>query len=117
MIIESDYRLAALCALGGLAGCAMVYEGKYDWDQGWRIGRVISSGAGTTVPSTGSDDCRHETSPTEVAQTVYAEVAYQSEGRWLRHRVVPIAQGAAVKDGQTVYLNIHSCGAVVKANS
>ena len=114
---ETSYRIAALCALGGLAGCALVYEGKYDWDQGWRVGHVITSGAGMTVPPTSADDCRKEASPAEVAHTVYAEVAYQSEGRWLRHRVVPVAQGAAIKDGQTVYLNVHSCGAVVRANS
>src|SRR5438045_8004254 len=117
MMSSTGCRIAAHLALGALAGCAMVYEGKYDWDQGWRIGRVITSGAGMTVPRTTADDCRKAASPAELARTVYAEVAYQSEGRWLRHRVVPTAEGVALKDGQTVYLNVHSCGNLVKASA
>ena len=117
MNADSRYPIAALVALGGLAGCAMVYEGKYDWDQGWRIGRVINSGAGMTVPQTTADDCRKEAPPADVARTVYAEVVYQSEGRWSRHRVVPIPEGVALKEGQTVYLNVNSCGNLVKASA
>ena len=117
MTPETNYRMAALFALGGLAGCALVYEGKYDWDQGWRVGRVITSGAGMTVSPTVADDCRKQASPADVARTVYAEVAYQSEGRWLRHRVVPIPQGEALEDGQTVYVNVHSCAGLVKASA
>ena len=117
MNAEAHRRIAALCALGFLAGCALVYEGKYDWDQGWRIGRVINAGAGMTVPQTTADDCRKDAAPADVARTVYAEVAYQSEGRWLRHRVVPIPEGVTLKDGQTVYLNIYSCGSLVKASA
>ena len=78
---QARYRFAALLAVSWLGGCAMVYEGKYDWDQGWD----------------------------------YAEVAYQTEGRWLRHRVVPIPQGATIKEGQTVYINVRSCGSLVTA--
>jgi hypothetical protein len=117
MIPENSHRIAALFAAGGLAGCAMLYEGKYDWDQGWRVGRVITSGAGMSVAPTSAGDCRKAASPAEVARTVYAEVAYQSEGRWLRHRVVPIPQGVTLKDGQTVYLNVHSCRNLVKASA
>ena len=110
-------RVASLCMLGALAGCALVYEGKYDWDQGWRIGRVINAGAGMTVPATSAEDCRKQLSPADVARTEYAEVAYQSEGRWLRHRVVPVPEGVARKQGETVYLNVYSCGSLVKASS
>jgi hypothetical protein len=117
MSAEASYRMATLIALGGLAGCALVYEGKYDWDEGWRIGRVIASGAGTTVPPTSADDCRKAASPADVARTEYAEVAYQSEGRWLRHRIVPVPQGVALTRGQTVYVNVNSCGNLVKASA
>jgi hypothetical protein len=112
----TNYRIAALCALGWLAGCAMVYEGKYDWDQGWRVGRVIRLVNSTTLAPTASEDCRRQASPADVARTVYAEVAYQTEGRWLRHRVVPVPEGAAIKEGQTVYINVGSCGSLVQAS-
>jgi hypothetical protein len=70
-----------------------------------------------TVPRTSVDDCRRAASAADVAQTEYAEVAYQCEGRWLRHRVVPVPQGVELKQGETVYLNVHSCGSLVKASS
>lgn len=112
---ESRYRIPALATLACLAGCAVVYEGKYDWDQGWRIGRVIRSVKGTTPAPTATADCRHDASPAELARGVYAEVAYQTEGRWLRHRVVPIPQGATIHEGQTVYINVLSCDSLVMA--
>ncbi|TMH30879.1 MAG: hypothetical protein E6H63_04655 [Betaproteobacteria bacterium] len=116
MIAETECRIAALCALAWLCGCAMVYEGKYDWDQGWRVGRVIRFGPGMTVAQPAGDDCRQQASPADMARTSYAEVAYQTEGRWLRHRVVPIPQDMAIKEGQTVYINIGTCGSLVQAS-
>jgi hypothetical protein len=112
---KAAHSMAALVALESFVGCASVYDGKYDWDAGWRSARVIQLGPGTTVPAT-SDDCRKDMAPADVARTVYAEVAYRSEGRWLRHRVVPIPEGVAVQDGETVYVNVASCdNALVKA--
>jgi hypothetical protein len=105
---------AALVALASLASCAMVYEGKYDWDQGWRAGRLIRFVNSTTLAPTANDDCRRQAAPADAARTTYAEVAYQTEGRWLRHRVVPIPEGLPLKEGQTVYLNVHDCGSLVK---
>ena len=100
--------IASLLALGWLGGCARVYEGKYDWDQGWRLGHVIRVGPGAALGATSMHDCRQNVSPAD-APTVYADVAYQSEGRWLRHRVVPVPQGMALKEGQAVYINVPSC--------
>ena len=109
--------LAALVALASFAGCTTVYEGKYDWDEGWRVGRVVNLGVGTALAPTPPDDCRQEATPAEVARTLYAEVAYRSEGRWLRHRVAPVPQGMTLTDGQRVYVNLHSCGdGLVKAS-
>ena len=105
--------IATLWALVWLAGCATVYQGKYDWDEGWRVGRVIKFGAAAALGEAAMDDCR--TSPADAAPTAYADVAYQSEGRWPRHRVVPVPEGMAIKAGQTVYLNVHSCAGLVSA--
>jgi hypothetical protein len=100
---------AVLFALAWLGGCALVYEGKYDWDEGWRVGRVITFGTDTSLARTSVNECGQHGSHPDMAGTVYAEVAYQSEGRWLRHRVVPVPQGIALKEGQTVYINVPSC--------
>ncbi len=100
---------AALLALGWLGSCAMVYEGKYDWDKGWRVGQVITYGSGMTLAQISASQCSQDASHAGAAGAVFAEVAYQSEGRWLRHRVVPIPQGMALKEGQAVYINVPSC--------
>src|SRR3954469_22904308 len=108
----SSYGVPALVALGWLAGCAMVYEGKYDWDEGWRVGRVLQFGPGMAMSTTTHDDCRVHAVPADVTRTVYAEVAYNNEGRWLRNRVAPVAEGMAIVQGQTVYINVRSCESV-----
>ena len=107
----------ASLALSWLAGCATVYEGKYDWDAGWRMGRVINVGRGAALGATYIHDCRQAVSPGDVARTVYADVAYQSEGRWSRHRVVAVPEGMPVQVGQAVYLNVNACSALAAAGS
>lgn len=116
MSAETNRRIAALCALPCVAGCAVVYEGRYGWDEGWRIARVIRYVDATAAAPTASRDCRKEASSDQLARRQYAEVAYQTEGRWLRQRVVPIPPGATVKEGQTVYINVGTCGNLVMAS-
>jgi len=111
-------RIALLVALSCLAGCAVLYEGKYDWDQGWRVGRVIRVGPGESGIQKLRDDCRNDAQPADVARAVYAEVAYHNEGRWLRHRVVPVPEKVAIHEGDKVYVNVGTCSnALVKASS
>jgi hypothetical protein len=109
--------IASLLMLTWLAGCAMVYEGKYDWDEGWRLGRVINVGRGAALGATSSHDCRQNVSSADVARTMYADIAYQSEGRWSRHRIVAVPEDMPVQVGQAVYLNVNSCSGVVAAAS
>lgn len=40
-----------------------------------------------------------------MAHTGYADVRYPSEGRWIRHWIVPIAEGEVLEEGQVVYFN------------
>lgn len=96
---------AALC----LIACAMVYEGKYDWDEGWRVGQVVKIGTGIALRSISPGDCRKGATPVEVARTRYADVRYQSEGRWSRHRIVPLAEDQVLDEGQIVYFNASDC--------
>ena len=41
-----------------LAGCQTIYEGKYEWDEGWRPGTVLSVGSADQVLQTPFRDCR-----------------------------------------------------------
>ena len=115
--MSRSHSIALLVALSCLTGCAVVYEGKYDWDQGWRVGRIIRLGQGGSGIEMLRDDCRNDTLPADVARTVYAEVAYQNEGRWLRHRVVPVPENVHIREGDKVYMNLGTCiDALVKAS-
>jgi hypothetical protein len=112
-----SHSIALLVALSCLAGCAVLYEGKYDWDQGWRVGRIIRLGPGASGIEMLRDDCRNDTLPADVARTVYAEVAYHNEGRWLRHRVVPVPENVPIHESDKVYVNLGSCiNGLVKAS-
>lgn len=102
-------RVAGMLALASLGACAMRYEGKYDWDEGWRVGRVLQSGAGSALPPLPAGDCRKDATPAEVATTRYANVRYQSEARLVRHRIVPIPKDQPVAEGQLVYFNVADC--------
>jgi hypothetical protein len=42
-------------------------------------------------------------------KTLYADVRYQTEGRWLRERVVPIPANIDVHEGDLVYFNAQDC--------
>jgi hypothetical protein len=90
----------ALCCLGG---CALVYEGRYDYDQGWRLAAVQAVGAGDTRFGYAGIDCRGP-----AAQGRYAYVQYHS-GHHQHHAVVPIADGLEVAAGRQVYANIQDC--------
>lgn len=110
-------RAPTLVALGCVTGCAALYEGKYDWDEGWRVGWVRQLGTGATLAGKVAEECRREPLPAGVAQAPYVEVAYRSEGRWPRYRVVPVPNGMTIKEGQKVYVNLRSCDALVEASS
>jgi len=98
-----------------LAACAMVYEDKYDWDQGWRLGRVVRLGKGKQLSPPPSGDCRRGVPASVIEDTLYADVRYQTEGRWIRERVVPIPADIAVHEGDLVYFNAQDCKQTVVA--
>jgi hypothetical protein len=107
----------ALLPLVLVSACAMTYDGKYDFDKGWRFGGIVKVGPGTSLPPIASGDCREGVPADEVARTSYAEIRYQNEGRWIRHRIVPIPAGMAITQGTNVYFDVNDCGkALVKAS-
>ena len=110
--------IASLFVLSCFGGCALVYENKYDWDEGWREGTVVHLGTGVALPPISPGDCRENVPDDVVARTRYADVLFKTEARLMRHRIVPIPHGLVIEEGQRVYVNAHSCGdTIVKASS
>ena|SRR5689334_13211882 len=108
-------RWSAALLLVPLVGCALVYEGKYDWDDGWRAGRVVHLGQGKQLPAPPGGDCRQGVAASVMEKTLYADVRYQTEGRWTRERIVPIPADIAVHEGDLVYFNAQDCKQAVVA--
>lgn len=110
-------RWSAALLLVPLAGCTLLYEGKYDWDEGWRAGRVVHLGQGKQLPPLLAGDCRQGTLASVMEKTLYADVRYQTEGRWTRERVVPIPANVDVHEGDLVYFNTNDCKQTAVATS
>src|ERR1043166_747805 len=102
-------RWPTVVLLVPLVGCAMVYEGKYDWDEGWRAGHVVHLGKGKQLPPPPGGDCRQGVAASVIEKTLYADVRFQTEGRWIRERVVPIPANVDVHEGDLVYFNTRDC--------
>ena len=92
-----------------LAGCAApVYQGKYAYDDGWRIATVRDIGRGYALISTAGRDCREELPPEKVARSEFARVTFTS-ARIFHNDIVPIAPGAKVAVDGHAYINMSRC--------
>ena len=98
----------ALTAALAATGCAVAYEGKYDWHQGWREARVVKTGNAAALGGRQFSDCRYRAETEPVAGGRFAVLAYEHMSQ-MRRRVVPLHEGEAYRPGDLVYMNVKSC--------
>lgn len=91
-----------------LGGCQTIYEGKYDWDAGWRPGTVLEVGSADQVTKEPFRDCRPTLSSTELNTSKFAVVRYSHLSR-PRKAVVPVLLESTWSPNDPVYINIRSC--------
>lgn len=91
-------------------GCASVYEGKYDWKEGWREGKVMEIGSASELGKPQFSDCRDKVSAQQLTSGKFASVSYSHMTR-KRRRVAPLQPGDAFRPGDDVYVNVASCAA------
>ncbi len=99
---------AALVAALAATSCAFVYEGKYDWQQGWREAQVVKTGNAAALGERQFSDCRYGAETEQAASGQFVMLSYLQMGH-MRHRVVPLHEGEAYRSGDLVYMNIQSC--------
>ncbi len=92
-----------------LSGCTTIYEGRYDFHEGWRKGEVVEVGTAENLQMRPMGDCRKR-GATSAPQTYYAVVKYRGARR-IDSRVVPVPEGRTVKVGDPVYLKLFDCNA------
>ena len=103
-----DIRIAIGLA-AALAGCAApVYQGKYAYDDGWRIATVRDIGKGYALIATAGRDCREELPPEKVARSDFARVTFTS-ARNFHNDIVPVAPGANVTVDGHALVNMSRC--------
>jgi hypothetical protein len=107
--MKRSLKLALLLASGGLAGCASaVYEGRFAWEAGWRVGTVIAVGEGEKFVNRLDDDCK--AAPTHATSGRFATIWYMQVSR-SRRWTVPIPQDSGISVDDLVYVNVFDCAA------
>lgn len=90
-----------------LAGCAnSLYEGRYAWGDGWRLGRITATGVGAGFQNKLAKNC---TAPLSVDQRfVTVRLGESGRGFW---RTVPIPTKSSWSVGDWLYINVLDCSA------
>lgn len=91
-----------------LMGCSTVYEGKYDFNDGWREAKVIQIGSSDEIKRPQFSDCRKALLPNQPGVDKFVVLSYKHLTR-PRMRVVPLKQSDSVRPGDLVYMNVLSC--------
>lgn len=92
-----------------LGGCAAtVYEGKYQFNEGWRAAKVVEVLSASEMERPRFYDCVRDSSAEQLASTKFAVVKYRNMSRTQR-RAVPLAPGQAFLAGETVYVQVGRC--------
>ncbi|SCU74912.1 hypothetical protein CNECB9_2110012 [Cupriavidus necator] len=111
----TDIRLSPaprliIAAIAGLSmiGCAIIYEGMYDYSEGWRKAKIAEIGFGREIAMRSSRDCRKEM-PTEAVQLGgFAVVQFEGEAGH-QFRIAPLPKQSTLQLGDLVYVNIVDC--------
>lgn len=99
---------AILVASLAVGGCVLLYDGKYDHDEGWRPGTVIEVGKGASILRTEREDCRKFATADVMARTQYAYVSYR-ENHFSQVRIAAVPENVTLKVGDAVYINKRDC--------
>ena len=100
--------LLACAVVATVSGCATVYEGPYDFHQGWRKATVEEAGAASGLLMPASTDCRRAAPEEKLATMQFAWVSYVNNGH-RRTRIAALPEGAPFRAGELVDVHIGNC--------
>lgn len=103
-------RLLLLAASAVLAsGCTTLFEGKYDFREGWRRGEVLRIMDGGAIERPRYWRCSRRATAEELAGGRYAVLAYDEVPYRARRYLVAVPAGMELQAGQHVYVNVYQC--------
>ncbi len=102
-------KTAATClAALSLSACATVYEGKYQFAQGWREATIVGMLQGAAIENPRFWECTRKVPEAQRAATDYVLLSYRGVQRPGR-RIVPVPANLSLSVGERVYLNLAAC--------
>lgn len=107
--------LSVLSISAMLVGCATVYDGKYDYDEGWRLATVVELGNDSTRFNDASLDCRTLKFETRSRAEQYAYVRYMRSFA-PRMAIVPVPDHTKVGVKQRIFINLNDCRVGTRSN-
>ena len=103
--------LSLLVAAGAglpMPGCATIYEGRFNYDEGWRVARIAEIGLGGALTNEARTQCRIEVPFRGHADGSFAVVRYLGY-RIELYRIVRLPSEPSLVKGDFVYINIRDC--------
>jgi hypothetical protein len=98
----------AFLGLSALTGCATVYEGKYNFRDGWREAKVVSLVPGAGIDNPRFWECTRKLTKDQREATAFVLLSYRGMRRQTR-RMVPAPAGVPLAVGERVYLKADAC--------
>ena len=94
-----------------LAACASgpVYEERYAYEEGWRVGKVTHVGPAEAIGERSSKDCRPGARAEGLGARTFARVSLQW-GRYYRSIVALVPADERISAGDEVYVDYQDCG-------
>ena len=101
-------KTACVVMLLAATGCTTLYEGKYDFSEGWREAQVILIAPAAEIDFPQFSDCRQKPLTQLDASLPFVLLSYEHLGR-TRKRVVPLPKNLDLRAGDPVYMNVTTC--------
>lgn len=106
--------LVAVLLAAACAGEGPVYEEKYAYDEGWRVGKITHVVNSTeAVDERSSKDCRLGARAQGQGSRTFARVSLQW-GRYFKSIIAMVPENERVSVGEDVYVDYQDCGQEVE---
>lgn len=106
--MRAIWKFLVVSATITAAACSTVYDGKYDFNEGWRVGTVESLNV-DTITDRILVDCRKKVSASDLANAKFVYVRHVVLGSNRRKIVALADQDMPLQVGDRVYLKMNDC--------
>ena len=99
-----------------LTGCTTLYDGKYDFREGWREARVNQIAAASQIQRPDFFKCIRNATPQQRGSQSFAVLSYRRFGKTVL-TAMPLSSASKLQVRDSVYVNLSSCDAPIVQRS